>query len=66
VHPWQVAVEDHDVVGGDGQPVERVGPVEGDVDRHPLPPEPHTDGAGEHRVVLDDEHSHPTMIPAPG
>ena len=60
----EIAIEDHDVVVGDRQAVESIGPVESDVDRHPLPPESDADRTSEHGVVFDDENSHATMIPA--
>ena len=58
VHAGQVAVEDHHVVAGDGQPLQRVVAVEDHVDGHALAAQPGADGAGQDLEVLDDQHPH--------
>ena len=58
VHAGQVPVKHDHVVPGDGQVLERVVAVQGDVDRHPLPAQPGPDRPGEHLEILRDQHSH--------
>jgi hypothetical protein len=50
--PWQVAVEHHHVIGGPGQVIEGVLPVEGDVDGHALAAQSRRQGGRELGVVL--------------
>ena len=54
----QVAVEHDDVVRHDARLVQRRGAVAGDVDRHPLAPQPARHGAGDPGFVLGDQHAH--------
>ena len=58
VHSGQVPVQHHDVVTGHGQMLERVVPVEDDVDRHAFPAQPGADRLGQDLEVFDDQHSH--------
>ena len=54
----QVAVEHHDVVAVDGDPIEGGAAVVGDVDGHRLPAQATGDGVGQYLLVLDHQHSH--------
>ena len=54
----QIPVQYHHVVPGDGQVLERRGPVQDDVDRHALTTQPGGDRRGQVFDVFSDEHSH--------
>jgi hypothetical protein len=54
----QVPVQHHHVVPGDGDALERVVPVERDVDRHALPAQPGPDRGGQDLEILDNKHPH--------
>src|SRR5690606_26353034 len=54
----EVEVERDQVVGGDGEPVDRPAVVVGDVDGVPLPSEPHGDGIRQIDLVLHHKHAH--------
>jgi hypothetical protein len=58
VDTGKVPIEHHYLVRVDGQMVERVSAVTGEVDRHPIAPQPLGDGAGEPPVILDNQDSH--------
>jgi len=63
VHAWQVSVEDDDVVAIDGHMRDRVGTIERQIDRHPLPPQAFSHGRREPPVILDNKHPHrPTSM----
>ena len=59
----QVTVEHDDVIVVDGRVRERVGTVEGEVDRHALVPQPVGDRGGQALVIFDDEHAHRHSMP---
>jgi hypothetical protein len=58
VEPGLVAVEPHNVVGGERGQLEGLNAVEGKVDRDPLPPQADSDRLGELGAVFDEEHAH--------
>src|ERR1039458_4081780 len=62
MYAGEVSVEHHHVVAGDGQVRERVGAVQGHVDRDALAAQPGPDRAGQNLEVLDDQHSHVLVI----
>ncbi|MCX4697606.1 hypothetical protein [Streptomyces sp. NBC_01373] len=58
----QIAVEYDDVVAVDLDALQGGRPVEGQVDRHPLPAQPGGDGLGELFMVLDHQHTHAVTV----
>jgi hypothetical protein len=58
VEPGLVALQPHNVVGGECGQLEGLNAIEGKVDRDPLPPQADTDPLGELGVVFDEDHAH--------
>ena len=65
VHSGQVPVQHHDVIAGDGQMLERVVPVENDVDGHALAAKPGPDRLGQDLEVFNYQHSHDLFMILP-
>ena len=59
-----VAVEDGDVVGVDAQQLQGGVAVTGDVGRDRLEAQPITDGLRHVGLVLDDQHTHASILPS--
>jgi hypothetical protein len=58
MHDGQVTVEHHDVVAGEGGPIQGVTTVEGHVGGDALTPEACGDQFGQLGLVFDNQHTH--------
>ncbi len=58
MHPWKISVEHEHVVAHDPALDECVGSVRGEIDGHPLAPQPACDRVSQTRFVLSNQNPH--------